>query len=333
MREGNSVESAPYSIAGNCASPAAPQRCSVILTTRNRREELLRTCGVLEQLDPGPDEVLIFADGCRDGSAVEVRRRFPAFHVFEGEGRGSIPARDFLIRRAIGDIILSFDDDSYPLRSDHIGVVRELFAMNPEIGILFFPQRTDEYPETLAKTEFGEAKLGAGFYNSAAAFRKNVYLEAGGFVTFFSHMGEEPDFAMCCIAQGKEVVFFPKLVVRHHFSAIGRNEIRNHHLHARNEMWSTWLRCPLALLPVMTAWRWTTHIRYAGRRGPKWLVREPLWWWDCLKGVPRVARNRQPVSIESYLRWIRLRRRPQPKKWQNARVARTAAVKKSEVGQ
>lgn len=277
---------------------------------------LLKTCAVLQRLDPQPEEVMIFADGCDDGSADAVRKEFPQFKVFEGKGEGSVPARDFMIRQASGDLILSFDDDSYPLRSDHVGVVREVFCANEEIAVLFFPQRTDEYPETLMQAGFGVPHLAAGFYNSAAAFRKDIYLQAGGFLTFFSHMGEEPDFGMCCIHFGKEVVFFPELVVRHHFTGQGRDEIRNHHLHARNEMWSTWLRCPLPLLPAMTVWRCVSHFRYAGNRGWRWLIREPSWWWASVKGSMGVMRRRQAVSLRAYLLWLQLRRVPQPKRLQ-----------------
>lgn len=284
---------------------------SLIVTTRNRREELLKTCGLLQTLQPPPDEIIIFADGCGDGSADAVRANYPSFRVFEGPGHGSIPSRDFMIREARGEIILSFDDDSYPLHKDHVAVVRELLAANENIGVVFFPQRSDEYPESLTQTDFGKPSLAATFYSSAAAFRKAVYFEVGGFLTFFSHMGEEPDFGLCCIHLGKEVLYYPPLVVRHHFTATGRDEIRNHQLHARNEMWSIWARCPWVLLPAVASWRWMRHMAYAKSRGSEWLVREPLWWWAALKGVPTALKHRRAVSCRSYIRWLRLRRTPE----------------------
>ena len=41
---------------------------SVMITTRNRVEDLKRTTRALTQLDPVPQEVLITADGCTDGT-------------------------------------------------------------------------------------------------------------------------------------------------------------------------------------------------------------------------------------------------------------------------
>lgn len=303
------------------ADPAAPGTgdgldqghvtTSVIITTRNRREELLKTCGMLCSLQPPPDEVMVFADGCTDGSADAVRADYPSFRVFEGPGQGSIPSRDFMIREAHGDIILSFDDDSYPLQKDHVAVVRNLLTANHDIGVVFFPQRSDEYPESLTQTDFGKPRLAATFYSSAAAFRKEVYFDVGGFLTFFSHMGEEPDFGLSCIHHGKQVLYYPPLVVRHHFLAAGRDEVRNHQLHARNEMWSIWARCPWVLLPAVAFWRWIRHMGYARSRGINWLVREPVWWWAALKGLPTALKHRQAVSCRSYVRWLRLRRAPE----------------------
>ena len=55
---------------------------SVMITTRNRVEDLKRTIRALTQLDPVPQEILITADGCTDGTGVGMcfrissRRRF-----------------------------------------------------------------------------------------------------------------------------------------------------------------------------------------------------------------------------------------------------------------
>ncbi|PYV51529.1 MAG: hypothetical protein DMG98_25730, partial [Acidobacteria bacterium] len=43
-------------------------RVSVMITTSNRLEELQRTLQMLGKLDPAPDEVLVTADGCTDGT-------------------------------------------------------------------------------------------------------------------------------------------------------------------------------------------------------------------------------------------------------------------------
>src|SRR3954468_3942239 len=78
-----------------------PLTCAVIIATRNRRDDLARTCAVLRALVPAPDEVLICADGCTDDTVAMLRRDFPIYEVTANEtGRGSTASRDALMRRA-----------------------------------------------------------------------------------------------------------------------------------------------------------------------------------------------------------------------------------------
>ena len=110
--------------------------------------------------------------------------------------------------------------------------------------MLHFPQRTDEYPETLAQTDFGSEHLTRSFANSGAVLRRSTYLQLPGFESRFFHMYEEPDYALQCVAAGYDVLFSPVITIRHHYSGEARDEMRVHHRHARNELWSTVMRCP-----------------------------------------------------------------------------------------
>jgi len=70
------------------------------------------------------------------------------------------------------------------------------------------------------------------------------------------------------VAAGYDVLFSPVITIRHHYSAQARDEIRVHHRHARNELWSTVLRCPFRFAPGMIAWRvFFSQFRYACKRG------------------------------------------------------------------
>jgi GT2 family glycosyltransferase len=182
-----------------------------------------------------------------------------------------------------------------------------LFEQRPKLGVLHFPQRTDEYPETLAGTNFDSKEhLTRSFANSGAVLRRSTYLQLSGFEPRFFHMYEEPDYALQCVAAGYHVVFSPIVTIRHHYSGQARDEIRIHHRHARNEFWSTLMRCPLPFAPGMLAWRVLSQFRYACKRGWSWVVREPRWWAQTLAGVPYCFRKRRPVSWASYKRWLAL---------------------------
>jgi GT2 family glycosyltransferase len=280
---------------------------SVMITTKNRILDLQRTCRALQQLDPPPLEVLITMDGCTDESVETMREGFPQAQFFVNRiVHGSVPSRDRMLREARGDLVLALDDDSYPEQVDCIARMIPFFEQQPKLAVLHFPQRTDEYPETLVQTDFGSEHLTRSFANSGAVLRRSTYLQLPGFESRFFHMYEEPDYALQCVAAGFDVLFSPIITIRHHYSGQARDEIRIHHRHARNELWSTLMRCPFPFALGMVTWRVFSQFRYAFKRGWSWVVREPIWWWQALAGIPYCLRKRRPISWAGYKRWLAL---------------------------
>jgi GT2 family glycosyltransferase len=280
---------------------------SVMITTRERLVDLRRTCRALQQLNPQPLEVLVTMDGCTDDMVKAVRAELPQGRLFVNQiGLGSVASRDRMMREARGDLVLALDDDSYPEQSDCVARIVPLFEQRPELAVLHFPQRTDEYPETLAQTKFGSEHLTRSFANSGAVLRRATYLQLPGFESRFVHMYEEPDYALQCVATGYDVLFSPIITIRHHYSGQARDEIRIHHRHARNELWSTLMRCPFPFAVGMIAWRVFSQFRYACKRSSSWVIREPAWWLQALAGIPYCLRKRRPVSSVSYKRWLAL---------------------------
>lgn len=284
-------------------------RAAICITTHNRRVELERTITRIGALSPQPDELLVVADGCTDGTADWLRTTHPRTHIYEHTpGRGSVPSRNVMGRATGCDVFLSLDDDSYPVEDDAIARIRKLFENNPRLAVAEFPQRTDEQPESLTQADFGPARYIGSYANSGAAVRKAAFTALGGYVDEFVHAYEEPDFALRCCAAGWQVRHEPALHIRHHFTALLRNECRTHQRHSRNEAWSALLRCPLPWLPAVLAFRAARQLRYAHRRG--WALREPQWWAACLRGIGPILKKRTPLRWRHYRAWMRLVRAP-----------------------
>jgi GT2 family glycosyltransferase len=284
-----------------------PLSVSIMITTKNRLDDLCRTCRVLQQLAPAPLEILITADGCTDGTAAFIQAEMPAARLFMHEpGRGSIASRDRMLREARGDLVLSLDDDSYPQEPDCLDNIVPVFEQRPQMAVLHFPQCTDEYPETLPRFDFGPARATRSYSSAGAVLRRSTYLELAGYEPAFFHAYEEPDYALQCVAAGHEVFYSPLVSIRHHYSGTARNECRTHHRHARNEFWSTILRCPFPHVLLLAPYRALAQFRYACSRGPGWIVREPIWWAQAAARFFHFLAHRRPVTWEGYRRWLRL---------------------------
>ena len=278
-----------------------------MITTLNRVDELRRTLPKVEALEPPPYEIWVVADGCTDETVDYVRQYHPEVKLIEHEqSTGSVESRRQVMEQVSGELVLALDDDSYPEQSDCLKKLGGLFADNPNLAIATFPQRTDEYPVTLTQQDFGATRPVRSFPNSGACLRVAAYRKLPGFESMFFHMYEEPDYALQCAGNGWDIISFSEIVIRHHYSGLTRSELRNHHRHARNEFWSTLMRCPIPYLYLILIYRMFSQARYALNRGLSWIVREPIWWWQALLGVPKALRRREALTWSGYKRWLNM---------------------------
>lgn len=285
---------------------------SVAITTHNRLEDLENTLDQLGRYEGQYEELLVCADGCSDGTQEYVRKEYPAIRLMENyPGEGSIPSRNNMIRTSKSPYVLLLDDDSYPIESHFFKQVQDLMEKYPEIGVLTFPQRSEEFPESLTMENFGPNKRVGTFTSSGAVIRKSLFEELGGFPDYFFHAYEEPDYSIRVHAKGLFVVQWCELTVRHHFTQAMRDEGRTHRRHARNEMWSTIMRAPFPLILILIPYRLFSHARYALGRGVLWLLKEPKWWFAALQKCLTAWRLRSPVSSALYRSWLRLMRDPE----------------------
>jgi GT2 family glycosyltransferase len=284
---------------------------TIAITTHNRLEDLRKTLNFLPR-SPSR-EIIVCADGCVDGTQAFVRSEHPDVVLIENAfGQGSIPSRNRMIHQASGAYVLLLDDDSYPVTDGFYEEAERIMETHSDIAVLTFPQRSDEFPESLSQEDFGPILAVGTFTSSGSVIRKQVFERIGGFPGFFFHAYEEPDYSLRVMNSGYTVVLWTPLVVRHHYTGVMRNEGRTHRRHARNEFWSTLMRAPALFLPFALGYRVFSQFRYACRRGPDWIIREPVWWLEAIRGSWRAWKARKPVSRSAYRHWIRRLRQPEP---------------------
>jgi GT2 family glycosyltransferase len=283
---------------------------AVVIASYNRCKDLARTCTELRKLDPPADEIIICLDGCTDSSREMLCSDFPECRVIENATcQGSIPSRDRAFRLVKSDLIITLDDDSYPMDSAFVMKVIKLADAHPEAGAFTFPEVWNDGSSPGPNlTPQSPAHYTRTFPNCSGVIQRALYGKRAQYPTFFSHMHEEPDFCLQLYGAGYAVWFEPSLTVRHHFTASQRNMLQQHLLNARNELWSVLMRCPFPHVCVVAPLRVLRQFIFAFGQGWNWWRHEPKWWWRALNGIPLCLRNRQPVSWNTYIRWIRLGR-------------------------
>lgn len=267
-----------------------------MIATRNRAGELHKTLECCRNNAGIASEVLVVDDASTDGTAEMVLRDFPEVNFVRREiNRGSIAARNDILRRARGKYVIGLDDDSRFVDADACRRIVERMDREPDLGIISFQVIGPEFPERM--NESGRLRgewHTSSFAACGVAIRREMLERVGLFPEYFFHAYEEPDLCLRAWDAGYRVLQWNDILVYHEFSPLNRNEQRTHRRHARNEVCSVWMRHPWHLVLPATAHRMISQSRYAMKRG--WLLREPRVWLETMCRLPWALWNRKPVS-------------------------------------
>jgi GT2 family glycosyltransferase len=280
---------------------------TIVITTKNRKEEL---CRALESClrQTRTVEVLVLDDGSTDGTAAHVKTRFPSVRLVRFEkSRGYITARNEAARVAVGDVIISIDDDAEFSQPTIVeAVLREMD--DPRIAAVAIPfidvnlgkklkQRAPDRNVTWITNEF---------IGTAHAIRKDVFGKIGGYREVLFHQGEEGDLCIRLLQHGWVIRLGTSAPILHHRSAIRSHE-RINVFGQRNLILFAWHNVPTPeffphlVMTIFNGLRWGLHHGTLGFR---------LRGTGC--GVLAIAQEfsrRAPMSRGTYWLYRRLKER------------------------
>jgi GT2 family glycosyltransferase len=193
---------------------------SVLIVSRNRYIELRKTLEILQKyIDRSSHEILVFLDGCTDGSE-KLREVFPNVKwEISAITVGASKARSILYKKARGKILFGFDDDSHPLQPDFIKIAIKLFSENGKIGIIAFKEikgrfaNDEDIPLNLKEKK--EDYLVKDFLGCGFAIRKDIYDKTRGFPVWIDIYGEEVCVALETLEMGYEILFTHQIIINH----------------------------------------------------------------------------------------------------------------------
>jgi GT2 family glycosyltransferase len=267
---------------------AAAGRTTVVIATRNRRDELLA------HLRHHETPVIVVDNASTDGSPEAVEAAFPSVRVIRlARNRGAV-ARTIGVRAATTDYVAFADDDSW-WAPGALAAAERLLDAHPGVGLLAASiavgpeNRPDPSNAVLADSPLGLSPTGigprlVGFVGCAAVVRRTAFLTVGGFDPVVRFPGEEERLALDLADGGWELVHAPQLWVHHHPSEHREpGEARQRDL-VRSAVLTALMRRDWADVAdeVRTAW-------HAGARGRSALAR-------AVPRVPAALARRRPVG-------------------------------------
>jgi GT2 family glycosyltransferase len=196
-------------------------RTSLIICTRNRREELATTLRAISWLETPPDEIVVYDDASTDGTALWLSSECPDIVLIRGvKRRGPAFGRNRGVEASTGEYLLFLDDDAHFIDKDAIPLGIARMEAEPELGILTFALLNHlgcEVPPW-----YGPARYTEVFITTGCLVRRSAWEDAGGMREFFVIYWEEWDLALRVLNAGWRILFFPEVKTFHRNYHAGR---------------------------------------------------------------------------------------------------------------
>jgi GT2 family glycosyltransferase len=219
---------------------------SVVIVTRNRKDEV---ASLLADLVATPreagDEIVVVDNASTDGTAAQLRKKFPAVKLLAFDtNRGAPAARNAAEASTCGEVLVFLDDDVRVEDPHFFARIRLAFAEQPELSVAAFRivdpatgrSRPFEVPRR-RKDLAMEACETSYFVSAGCAIRRSAYRLAGGMDESLIYGFEELDFSYRAVARGFRIFYRPEICVRHRMSEAGRPAWRRLYYFYRNKIW------------------------------------------------------------------------------------------------
>src|ERR1044072_2883707 len=279
---------------------------SAIVTAYERIEQTIATLRVIQSCVPAPDEILVHVDANQVACENAIRNAVPNVRIVRSEQQvGPGGGRNKLIEAAQCEFIASFDDDSYPIDSDYFARARQVFEKFPQASLVCAVLY--HAGESIGLDD-KSAHWTADFSGGACIFRRQAFIDAGGYVPLPVAYGmEEVDLAIRLHAQGGRILTTPWLRVFHNTDLKRHGDPRVTAGSIANLALLAYLRYPASLWVIGVGQcvnRLIWLLRHGRRRG-------------ILKGVTMIPAHlranrgyRLPVSKQVVRSYLALRRAP-----------------------
>ena len=292
-----------------------PRIAVAVVTMGNRPVEVDALLTSVAKQDVAPTRIVIVGNGCplpefaeRLGLPGEVTTIEVDDNLGCPGGRnvGLSRLREF----GDVDVVVELDDDGLLVDGDVLRKVRDLYAARPRLGIVGF-RIADENGETQRRHV---PRVGAkdpmrggpvtGFLGGGHALSMPMLAETGDWPAEFFFAHEETDLAWRAIDAGWTVLYEPGLLLQHPKTSPARHAIY-YRVTARNRVWLTRRRLPLALIPVhLGVWIVLTLLRTRSVGGLR------AWFGGFAEGLRRSGGERRPMRWRTVWRLTRLGRPP-----------------------
>ena len=275
----------------------------------DRRQELLRSIDRVraQRLAPGDSvQQVVVVNG---GPDPEVLADVLVVQLPTNVG---VPAgRNVGWRAGTGDLVVFLDDDGWLPRDDTFERLEEMFATDPQLGIVSMriadPDTGQTQRRHVPRLRADDPMAGGEvttFLGGASAVRRVVLEQTGGWPDDFFFGHEETDVAWQALDRGWRIRYDPACLLNHPTTPPARHAMY-FRLNARNRVWLARRNLPVPIgVLYVGCWVGLTVARVHR------LASLRVWFAGLAEGLRTSAGPRRPISWRTVWRMTRLGRPP-----------------------
>lgn len=218
---------------------------TIAILNYQRKETLRRALDRALAQDFSPFEVLVVDNASTDGSDLMVEEEYPSVRLVRLAENLGCGARNAGVESARGDIVVTIDNDVLLEDRDNLARILRAFEEKPSVACLNFKilgpdgalsRRDWCHPRDWRR--FADEGFETDYVlEGASAFRREAFLQMGGYwpKLFLGHEGW--DLALRLVDAGYEIRYFPEVTVTHLASPDARPGSRIYYNFTRNAIW------------------------------------------------------------------------------------------------
>ena len=280
---------------------------TISILNYQRRDTLRLTLERAVMQDYPGLEILVVDNASTDGSDRMVAESFPTVRLVRLQENIGCAARNMGVAVATGDIVLTIDNDVLLMSANEVGAVVEIFRERPSVACIDFQildadgnlSREWCHPRDwrcFAHQQF----LTDNVVEGASAFRRTAFERAGGYwpPLFIGHEGF--DLGLRMLDAGHDILYSPKVRVKHLRALDARPSSRIYYTFTRNSIWIA-LRHHRIRSLVLSITNDLALMAFTAARAGEWkaFLRGVR---DAIAGVRRTLRTRRRLKQVTYRR-------------------------------
>jgi GT2 family glycosyltransferase len=279
---------------------------SILITTKNRKIDLVFTLNKIQYLLDRKDVVCIICDdGSIDGTASFLQTHYPNIKLIQNQkSQGLIYSRNRLLSLVTTEFAISIDDDLHFITKDPLEKIANFFEINPNVGIVAFRIFWDIVePQSVFSSE--QSHRVKSFAGGANAFRMKTWYDLSKYPEWFIFYGEEDYASYQLFKKGWEIHYLPEVLVNHRVDLKTRKNNADYSIRLRRSLRAGWylffLFFPLQKIPLKMAYSIWMQFKLKVFRGDiKALQAIILALFDLVIAIPKIMQNSNRLTLEEY---------------------------------